>query len=324
MDLILWGLGIIVAVGLFLLGLPRIEGARKARVAAANVDLERILMRRIVVDKYTPNEGDIARLAEAKAREHRVRLADLSSTTQLLNTVYMRIVESDLIPSDQREEIVGRIVPVLTSVEAEPLLEESVEDITVSHRRVGERLAFVAATAVSTSVFGGVVAVVVGLSAADTEPALDAFPANLLIATIAASLTLITTIAAATRWRSSQEKTGRTRDLSRYVAFENRVRTTLERFGTVRHSVSDQIDFLVRYKDCLLAIDVKAWSVPIPRSIMLSTAKRVKAAADKAGATQGIVVTLGGMRGLRQIAEEEGVKAFTLKELRAYLAELSK
>ena len=88
--------GIFVAVGSFLFTYRHTVGARRARIAAANAELGRILVRRIVVDGNQPKELDIVRLTDGKARDHGVASGRLWSPQQLLNMAYTRIVESDL------------------------------------------------------------------------------------------------------------------------------------------------------------------------------------------------------------------------------------
>ena len=146
------GLGIAVSVGLFLVAYRQTIGARKERIAAANSELERILVRRIVLEKYIPNETDISRLIEGKARDYRVRSTELLSEAQVLTTVYTRIMESDLIPADQRDEILGRIAPVLSESERAPVQEEALQEVTSSQRRFRTTQAVLALSAVLASV----------------------------------------------------------------------------------------------------------------------------------------------------------------------------
>ena len=76
-------IGIAVSVSLFLLGYRQTIGARRERIRAANAELERILVRRIVLEKYTPTQMDLSRLIDGKAGDYRVRRADLISETPL-------------------------------------------------------------------------------------------------------------------------------------------------------------------------------------------------------------------------------------------------
>lgn len=99
MDTFLAILGIVVSLVLFLVGYRQTVGAKKERIAACNAEVEKILLRRIVLEGYTPTRLDLERLMDGKARDLRVSSDDLLSVGQVLNTLYTRIVESDLIPA---------------------------------------------------------------------------------------------------------------------------------------------------------------------------------------------------------------------------------
>ena len=92
--------GIAVSVGLFFLGYRQTIGARKERTRSANEEIEKILVRRIVLEEYAPRVEDIARLIDGKARDFHVRPMDLLSEGQLLNNIFTRVVETDFIPRE--------------------------------------------------------------------------------------------------------------------------------------------------------------------------------------------------------------------------------
>jgi len=69
-DSLLGILGIAVSVVLFLIGYRQTVGAKKERVAAADSEIEKILVRRIVLEGYVLKTADIERLAEGKARDN--------------------------------------------------------------------------------------------------------------------------------------------------------------------------------------------------------------------------------------------------------------
>ena len=53
--------GIAISVGLFFVGYRQTIGAKKERIRSANDETEKILVRRIVLEEYTPRVEDIAR-----------------------------------------------------------------------------------------------------------------------------------------------------------------------------------------------------------------------------------------------------------------------
>lgn len=76
-----------------------------------------MLLRRRILEKYEPVRLDIERLLEGESREFRLLTRDLRSVAQVLNALYARIVESDLLPSDERGAMVERILPALAESE---------------------------------------------------------------------------------------------------------------------------------------------------------------------------------------------------------------
>ncbi|HEY2846801.1 MAG TPA: hypothetical protein VGI80_03225, partial [Pyrinomonadaceae bacterium] len=106
---LLTGAGIIVSVALFLLGYRQTIGAKKERIGAANANLKRILMRRIVQEEYRPDPNDIELLIGGVAREYRIGEGDTLSPEDLLGSIYTDIAASDLIQAEQRNEILRRV-----------------------------------------------------------------------------------------------------------------------------------------------------------------------------------------------------------------------
>jgi hypothetical protein len=184
LDSFLGAAGILVSVLLFIIGYRHTVGAKKERTRGANTDVEKIVVRRIVLEGYTPTRADIARLLQGKARDFRVADDELLSEGQLLNTVYTRIVESDLIPTDQREEILKRIVPALAETEASPIDEDQARGAPIA-RMLRTSTTLLAVIAGGASIVGGIVSVLPELSTASTTLREIAVPA---LATVAASL----------------------------------------------------------------------------------------------------------------------------------------
>ena len=83
-------------------------------------------------------------------------------------------------------------------------------------------------------------------------------------------------------------------------------------------------DFLMDYKDRTFVIEVKAWPTRVPRSVVLLTAERLRQAAEQAEASEAIIITLESAPNVREVAENEGVKVFTVKEFKSYLKDYAK
>ncbi|WP_162617899.1 restriction endonuclease [Salinicola halophilus] len=114
-------LGIIVSLVLFVIGYRQTIGAKKERSKNANSSIMRTIMRRMVLEDYSPIYKDITRLVEGKAREFQVSPNDLLSEEQILNSLYTEVFDSDLISPSQRIEIESRINADFEVVEREPI-----------------------------------------------------------------------------------------------------------------------------------------------------------------------------------------------------------
>lgn len=150
-----------------------------------------MLVRRTVLEGYTPDITGIARLLEGKARDFRVRTTDLLSEEQSLIAFFTRIIESDFLPHDKREEILNRLIPAIVQAEKEPTALEEVANQETSERRLRRRTAAVGLMGLLAATVGSVVTALPSLLNLDTQyPKL--FEAVLVTGTI--SLALITVL----------------------------------------------------------------------------------------------------------------------------------
>ena len=126
------------------------------------------------------------------------------------------------------------------------------------------------------------------------------------------------------RIRIRQEEKSKPHKLSKYIALEAQVHKLLKDFGTITMPLGGYPDFLMTYKGRTFAIEVKAWPARLPRSVLLSTAERLRQAAEQADATEAIIIALESPPTVRDVAESKGVKVFTVKELKSYLTDYTK
>lgn len=308
-------LGILVSILFFFVGYRQTVGAKKERIAACNSDVERILVRRIVLEGYQPGRSDLTRLIDGKARDFRVRSGDLLSEGQIMNTVYTRVVESDLIPADKRVEILGRIMRSVLDAEASPVEEE----------RVGEGDVTSKAT-VALAVLGGVASVVGGLVTTLPEIAnLDTdYPTLFRTAALTAgvSIGLIATWIVWYRFRASQEAlSSKAGEREYYLRFEHDVLNVLRRLRvSVRPTkAAEGGDFIVQAGGKKIVVEVKAWARPVPQRVLAEVAERTRRAAQQSGSTEAVLVvpSTDGWEVSPEALHE--VKLFGLDEFREYI-----
>jgi hypothetical protein len=320
LDIVLGIAGILVSVLLFLIGYRQTVGAKKERVGACNQALEKILVRRIVLESHAPAPLDIERLIQGKARDYRVRPADLFSVSQTLNAVYTRITESDLIPAESRQTILDRILPALTESESKPG-----EDLSPdSESRSASTVRGVTLLAVGASLIGALT------PALPTLIKLNLADPNLLkviTLTAAASLGAITALAFFYKIRASQEDIPtRAQEFEYESRFEGKVVASLRRIGVTIHRLHHTRygDFVVEKNGQRLLLELKTWPRRVPADVLHSLAERLKSSAQELGADEAIIVTRAPMLGTVDVLKTSGVRLLTEKQLIAYLSEVER
>jgi len=317
-----WGvIGILVSVGLFLVGYRQTVGAKKERVATANQEVEKILVRRVVLEGYTPDLDGVGRLIEGKARDFRVRASDLWSEEQVLNSIFTRVVESDFVSQEKREEILRRLVPAMAQAEEEPVAEQKA--MIAAHPRTAlmSRTIALGLMGAITSLIGSFVAAFPSLVNFDTTfPKL--FP--IVLFTLAASGALIGALILFYRLKESQQELpSKGEAVATGVMFEREVANVLGRVGLRYDMVGGArdvgYDFRVDHRGRKILLELKAWSRPIPMRVIAEVAERLRGAVAREGAAEAIIVTPTNL-GLPKEAVGEGVRMMTLRDLRNYLA----
>lgn len=317
MDTFLAVLGIVVSLVLFLIGYRQTVGAKKERIAACNTEIEQILLRRIVLEGYTPSQVDVERLLDGKARDFRVSSDDLLSLGQLLNTLYTRIVESDLIPAEERRTMVDRITPALSESEAKPV-EAAVLEVAEARRVQSSRAAAIATMAVLASLLGALTTALPDLVNLDTtQPGMY----KTFLATAFASLGVIALFLVTYRLRSSQEE-GQTKGnlAEQYVRFERVVAVGLKKAGfTVRAVPEGRAgDFVAERRGRKYLIEVKSWPRRVPPRILSELTERLRRSATETGADEIIVVTQVPLVDAAEALQIPGVTFLTQRQLATY------
>ena len=329
-DYLLAIFGIAISIGLFLLGYRQTIGAKKERITSANTEVEKVLVRRIVLESYTPSLIDISRLLEGKARDFRVRVGDLLSESQILNwnhrisIIFTRIIETDLISQTQREEILSRLIPSLTEAESAPVQEQKVIELPVYHRkRMVYQIVVPLAMALVASILGGFVTLLpkIGMMKMDFGNLVSA-----LTATVAVSLGIISALYLFYRLRESQQEvtvSSSSSALEQAISFEREVAKAIEKKGLKLRPAGPRdrgYDFAIEHNGKKVLIEVKAWTRPMPIGLLSKTVDVLDKTVQIENAEEGIIVTKTPVDLKNIDLPGKKIRIMTLRELRNYLA----
>ncbi len=302
-------IGVAVSVGLFLIGYRQTIGARRERVHAANSVIESILLRRIVLESYTPSLEDVSRFVEGKARDHRVRPPDLWSEPQILDTIVTRIIESDFITREQRNEILRRLSPLIVAAEEKPI---EAFDMMEAAQPATRLFGVPALMAVLASILG------VTLSLFFTR---ETFTWTIL-AVFAASLVIIIIIYTVFRIREDlEEVVSSAKTIETTIDFEREVARLIQEVGgkLALNAADKGFDFLVDLEGKRTLIEVKAWTgKSVPIHLLQQLAKRLYAAIEELKADQAIIVTKEGIDFPESTFTDSRIRVMSLRELRDY------
>ena len=310
-------LGIFISIVLSMWGYRQIVSARRERIRAANSELEKVLIKRIVLESYQPTVDDLSRLIGGKAREHRIKRGDLFSETQLLETVFTRITESDFMTQDRRNEVLERLSPVFTRVEKASEDGIRTMELPRAEKRIYARTTPAFIIGISASLLGAVVVIIISLLfEAGT------FPTMSIIIAFVGSLALIGGIFTIYRLREAAEEPSARSALQSAMDFEQEVIDTLRKlrvpvFIAERTSGFDLITTLGERR---VLIEVKAYTRRPPLSYLRNTIERLNRAIQTKNADEGIIVTKSSFELPHDFLKNTKIRIMTLRELRNYLA----
>lgn len=317
-------LGIAVSIMLFFVGYRQTIGVKKERIKSANSEVEKIMVRRIVLESYTAKPIDIARLIEGKARDFRVKVGDLLSDNQIMNCIYTRIVETDLIAHNQREEILSRIIPVLEEAEGTPFQEKNVVEVsTESRRKTLYQIAVPLTMGIVASLMGALVTVIPKIGTIDMDIQ-SLFP--IIIVTASVSLALIISYYTFSRLKESQQEvtiSSSSRAIEQAIIFERDVAKVIEKAGLKilpAGPSNSGYDFAIEKNGKIIFIEIKAWSRTMPIRILSKVVEVLEKTVNMENAAEGFVITKSPIDFKTLDLENKKIRIMTLSEFRNYLA----
>jgi len=314
------GIGIIVSVLLFLAGYKQTIGASKERVKAANEKLIETILRRVILERYTPKKEDIKKLTEGKARDYKVKQKDLLNSDQILNTIYTRIFENDLISKEQREENIERLSSlfVIDKKEAKQDNEINLETSKDKTRKFFNFFSLIIA----------IVSTIIGVSLVSFNKIvnLDSYMQPEILISIIGSIVAIFTAYLYLRIKDNQENSNDTelpknpyRD---YVKFEKEVVVQLRKLNievTIPNTKEEGYDLSALINGEKYAIEIKYWKQRPPYGFIKQNISRLKSAMDKEGIKKGLLITNEKFGVDEKLKIEDGIEILSLNELREKL-----
>lgn len=320
-DYILAAVGIFVSVVLYFLGYRQTVGAKQERIRTANKDIEKILIRRIVNENYQLSLIDVVRLLRGKANDFKVKVVDLYSEEQLLNLVFTRVIESDFITQQQREEVLSRLLPIIKEYE------ETIEsDIYVNASSFANKFKIndvsrrqILIMTLLASAIGSTLVALTILKEGSLTNELDT-----LIVTITGSLASITFISIFRKSKESQQEvtlSNRSQKIEAGINFEKDVAKLLskKKYNVLSAKMNDGFDFLLNHENGKILIEVKVWSDRVPISFIKKSVIRLNDSVESENAKEGIIVIPNPINSKFNVTEFAKVKILTIKELKKYL-----
>jgi len=314
--------GIAASVLLFLLSYRQTVSAKKERVRIANNEIQQTIVKRIILESYTPNVADLSKLIDGKARDRQVKANDLMSITQILNTVFTRIIESDLIASDQRKKILKQLDPIIVSVEESPIEEAEVIEIKPTVEMIAQRMLPLFFIAIIASTIGALLSIL-PYSHEETVSLLS----NEIIFVFILSILIIALISILFKIKESQEESSKSSFFENSLEFEKEVGKLIEKLKVLKprpyhdHRYGRGYDYYVEIKGEGIIIEVKNWPKIVPIKIIQLTINRLqRVLKSEENVRKAIIVTKSPINYPSEVLQGIPVKIMSFKEFRNYLS----
>ncbi|MEK3796960.1 hypothetical protein MHI18_01690 [Peribacillus sp. FSL H8-0477] len=281
-DYILSGAGIVVSIIIYVLTYKQTIGAKKERTINANEEIVKILIRRMVNEDFEITLRDIYWLMEGKSRDFKIKVADLYSQEQILNSVFTKILETDFLSVTQRKKVIEQITTLILNLKELEINED--EKIKAEKERGFSKYLL----PISTALLGPLVALLIN-SSLNIGLNLDRTIISLtfLVSTL---ITLI--ISFILRFKESSKDilpiNHMTRVIDEGIAFEKEVVRQLNRKFNIIPSENRFYDYKITDKDIL--IDVKVWRETVHTMAVNRAVDRLQKAIDDKEGTKGIII----------------------------------
>jgi len=308
-------LGILVSVLLFIVGYRQTIGARKERVRACNEKIIETILRRLILEKYTPKKEDIKKLIEGKARDYKVKQKDLLSEDQILNTLYTRIFENDLISQEQRDNNIERLSALFIIDK-----KEVKQDLEVSLETIYRKKKFVNLLSLIMAIVSSIIGVfVVSLYQLSD---LKSFMNSGILITMLGSILAIFAVYSFLRLKDNQESSEEI-DLPKnpfhdYVKFEQEVVIQLRKLNieTIMPNKDEGFDLIAIIRGEKVAIEIKFWRQRPPFGFIRQVLTKLKNGMDKEGIKKGLLIANDKFGLNDKLKIEDSIEILTINDLK--------
>lgn len=313
------GLGIIVSLILFVIGYRQTIGAKKERAKNANSSITRAIMKRMVLENYSPIYKDITRVIEGKAREFKVSVGDLLAEEQVLNSLFTEVFDSDLISPSQRVDIEDRINAVLNETEKEPI-KATISDFRQYKAEKESRKESLTAMVLSASLLGTLFTFMYSFYQTETIETDFLFSALIVLVGSVAIITALTTYRKSIEVETVSSKSSAAILANRFetdvakVLTKSKFKFAIEpRIGQLRP------DFIVNLDGKKIAIEAKSWNGAVPLRTLRTTNDYLNKLVALDTIDEAILVTHKNDNIPRFVFEDERVSVVSINELASKL-----
>lgn len=317
-------IGVAVSVIFFLIGYRQTIGARKERVGSANRAVYKALLRRLVLEDYSPKIDDVNRLIEGKAHEFRVSPGDLHPDEQVLNQVFAEIFDNDFIAPEKRSEIEARVSSAFDQLNKgkQKLNEARLSSPDIEKRKT----LLVVMLGVLASLMGALFSLVliVGKDFPSTDDITAFRSLAPILAVFAASLVSVVAIAFVKRLREAPEELpSRVAAATEGALLEHEVATLLAKLE-VPFEIEPKIgllrpDFVINLGGKRVAIETKSWRSAPPLSVVARTVRYLQELLKHGSVDHAVLVTRARIPRHEAITGSDNIQIIAMKDFADWL-----
>lgn len=316
-------IGIFISIALFLIGYRQTIGARRERIGSANRAVYKSLLRRLVLEDYSPKIDDIHRLIDGKAREFKVGPGDLHASEPLLNQVFAEIFDNDFIAPVKRIEIEKRLAATLDQLAKGRQKTDETQLINFDQRK--QR--FLLLLGILASFIGALVSLVLMNGGTSLHYGAGPDLLSILFPVFSVFVTSLVSVIIISYFKKAREAPDEAQSRVNYVVesaqLEHQVAAILTKLR-IPFQIEPKVgllrpDFVAEIGGKRVAIEVKSWRTPPPLSIASRSARYMFEIVRNGDVSRALIVTRGKLPNLENIRDTENVEFLSIKDLEEWI-----